>query len=941
MLKSSRLKLRIKNENGFGLLKCKAKNEIGLQQRPCLFQVTKAKSPSLRHTCSLANSSSTSLQIACQRNEHLKSEEFELINNQETKQESRSTTSSASGLSGWLDLEAIRHQSHNQNDQTNSLQLNPTLRLVFPPNWILAELYKLSKTSDEQRDEIGPQNSVSSGQNNYELIAYVVVGSSQQLANIKSIVEENGLFSSNPRSVYYVMTRQINGNNNSDAANRFLESTPNGDHSSALDGRSSEATFQPLRLGPSTSTTATAGRPIEDASIRLADSFTFSVPNLESQSKYKLLLFGQNLANKTRDWLVVKGETLREEPFSRSAMLAANLVAGGTRNSNDRRHDDRVERQNSAFSSETSLAEQQQSTSNTNDQQPRDQTEEAASLLEGGRFESIVSRLAGKSGAFNLTDRVQQLGVYKDLAVGYVKQKPLLIIPAAITTLAALALLILWASNLFVHLIGARKSAPQNATTESQLLKTNESQSSEDSKGSSGERAKQYVQTPDEYFEFQADNLDRLRASPSGQRAASMLLKGDAKASEPAEADKRDTIYSIENDGSLFEAMNLAQFDATELARLYPLQQDHYQHQHQHHHMLGSLDRRQMQQPIYLADGGSFQMRAANQLQSGSVDRRLSSSSCIDHGQRQAQPILITNLAQLEQQGIYIQHQESAFKSQRPMLQETNSGPHCNSSFSSSECAHDHSSGQNGVQARTRQRVAFDLSARQAGESCLYPVDRSPLSSSANTELRSCRRVIVSPSLVESRDAEEELCEQMFRDKQQQQTRSMEAPSSSALVAQGKGSDSGGSNSGNTADSGHESPPTGETNSASFSLNQLHAHNCPSQQLANRKKQAYGAQTAEQFSLSHRAAQQKVAHYQEPQMGDSANGQGNLVMLMELSPVSQESPHTLVQSVDSFADQLHTNHQMVTSFASSNSDCPHQQVIYLESANQNVSKLTN
>lgn len=612
----------------------------------------------------------------------------------------------------------------------------------------------------------------------------MIVASPQQLANIKSIVEENRLFSTNPRPVYYVMTKQL------DAGQKAPSQQPDASGDLPSAGR---------RPFGSPAPPADKWLTVEDPAVQLASSFVFSVPNLEPNGqKYKLIIYGQNLANRTRDWLVVSGETGN---LDTGDPLPVAHTAVDEPSNRSLQQKSIVMRSDDSASHESSNQQQHQQLRHEQDEQQ-------------------VDRLTGLAGSGSLVDRLHQLNLYKDYAISYAKQRPLLAIPLGLSSLLVLVLLLTWAANTLVQLIRGPTRARRRLIP------------------SAGER--------------QSD-VDRLQVQPTAgakfleasQEKSQFLALGSPETNPDEHSYATSTSSGcVVNQQTIEEPMhNVAESPSTKLrASVYTIEEPYGQPLAKLHaagalghqfiastilpndcHILGSLDRRLLhnaghQEPIYLSETGAlcFHQQAssagvrANELLHGpclysSMDRHLS------HMHQTPNPdyLLEANL--------------------RPFPSQCNNGSF--SSSTGSEMANQQARYRSHQAGKARsQRVAFDLSSEQ---------DRRHLANNL--------------------------------------------------------ADSGASNSAtNTADSGLESPPTAADLSSQASFIRGAVSACPAH--AN---QCRG----------------------NPRAG-SAHDQQGVLMLMELSPGSQESSTLMQTSVDSLSAsnacstvrQLNTNHHMATSF---------------------------
>lgn len=1039
---SSRLKFKIKDKDSFGLLKCKAKNEVGLQQKPCLFQVLQAPNPTFKHTCSLLNVSSTSLQVTCQPSEHLKSEEFEFINGNSSSISHNNQISSdqsqeqqrqqQSGMTKWLNLEAMRQQTYTDSSSSSSSLSQPNLRVVFPPNWILGELFRLNGSSN---NETGDTNKYSN--QNHQLVAYIVVGAAHQLANIKSIVEENKIFSSNPRSVYYVMAKnqaqqqQLIGTNNThqDMTDSSLFNSNNS--STTIIGQSSQTNRR----------VSNSGLIIQDSTIQLANSFAFTVPSLEPETKYKLYIYGQNLANKTRDWSLIKGETLQDEGFSSASQTYSSPSEQSASSASYLAHDDLLNGVNlNSSDSSSKLAhnqQQQHQQQNNNSRQqsssmqksivmrsdndstlPVDQIEHQTTDKFASNY--ILDKSFGSGLKENLIERIHFLSQYKDYAISYAKQKPFIAVSLALTILLVVTILIVRTGSMIAH----RTRCPRNVCSSKKFNGNgngNGSLSGTDKKSgvdnansikgnfvesemsSKSENNRQFnSESPNDSY-FSNSHQDHSTPTQSSKSNSNSNSNSNQRQQQQRkfilqqqinDVANKQQIYAIETSGSMMDQVEFEtaynRNEGLENNRVYPFKENQQQQQNdqqvlQHRCLLGSLDRRGSlnggnQEAIYLTETASacptfFQLhnnynnsnnisRVSEQqsktMNFGSIDRRSGATFAVGYSKQQddckqqqqepKQPMLLaTDLGQLERGALY--------------LEDASGGAYSAGSFSSTQ--YSGSEQQGPIALKSRQRVAFDLSnqnqQQQAQPVALKPVPQYlygsvQLTSSAAGD--DC--LVISPVLGQQDQAPPSLCSDLNKQQQQHLHLHQQAPNGK-LNTNGKGSDSGGSNSGNTADSGHESPPTGDMNSTSFAptstkqnQQQLQQHSSINRHI-NFQQQIWNPlelRHTPQCQIHHHHHHQTVYQLGRNKLNASSPPTGiqnteccsnasssvnqnnneatnNFVMLMELSPGSQESS-TLLQSVDSFADlptgtvcatsdirNLHNNHQMATSFSTS------------------------
>jgi len=512
---SSKLKLKIRDESQSSVLvKCKAKNEVGLQQRACLFQIMRARVPTLRHSCSLAplpkeqERPANSLLVECKQNEQLKTDESQMAasGNSGPQADQGSLRGSGGGSGGagptWTGFESpylALKSAANASDQLQQLVAGQQQqRLVFAPNWLLAELYK-AQPEAEANSSSGEQLSVREGSLqgkqqavNYELVAYVIVGAGEQLGHIKTLVEENKLFRETPRDVYYVAARpttnreQHNLDQDQLALVRpYSAKFPIQQHLYNLQNRVQHQ--QHLHMLQQQQQQFK----LVDA-VQLADEFQFSVPNLRPASRYKLLIYGQNLANRTRDWLVVRGETSADE---------GDLVSGTARSGS---LGDARGQQSAATGPKVSLLEAGGTAVEMQGNKlvgsslrtaPQDEPPPEGQAAGSGAQKSLVMRsgerqeeqswaldeqeVAGGGGrrAGHLDSReperqeqrlvegagpkvwAQRLAQLRERALDYAKGRPLLAVPAAIAVCLSAVLALLYVGGLFASCVARRRRA--------------------------------------------------------------------------------------------------------------------------------------------------------------------------------------------------------------------------------------------------------------------------------------------------------------------------------------------------------------------------------------------------------------------------------------------------------------------------------------------------
>lgn len=525
---SQRLKLKIRDESQSSILvKCKAKNEVGLQQRACHYQITRARPPTLRHSCSLADNapkSPVSFQVNCKPNELLKTEQFQM---QSGSSPALSATNSAMSGNEMLSFpfwpSSRQAQEYNNDNGNNMSALNrihqqqqqlPQQRVVFAPSWLLAELYKarhVENPSMNEDDKQQPQQQ--QGSTNYELVAYTIVAASDQLTRIKTLVEENKLFKENPRDIYYVSAKPpLNSGPNSmpnardqqqlNSSAAAASSIQNDDSAMMLASLTGNRQFHPMN--PKTSLLTV----VEDPAMQLSDEFQFTVPSLQPDTRYKLIIHGQNLANKTRDWLVVRGETGPEDELSIKqrqqieqqqqqtieTLSSSNKLIGSNLkqvlSSADQQHQTHsdtsnqsngssgaghqksivmrsgIEQEEPLTSSSSALQHQQQqlllrntdsSSDNNSNQLSNEQREQLhadnnnkSALASRSLFSSLG--LAERSGQL-----ARQFDVYRENIIVLARKRPLLAIPLALIGCLLLFMLILYLSSSFVALIKGRR----------------------------------------------------------------------------------------------------------------------------------------------------------------------------------------------------------------------------------------------------------------------------------------------------------------------------------------------------------------------------------------------------------------------------------------------------------------------------------------------------
>lgn len=826
-----------------------------------MFQVLPAPPPKLRHSCSLSAAAATSFQVRCQLNEHLKSEEFELVQ----RQQARLDLSTSTGLRNWMNLDTFRSQQQQlQSGSSSSSEQNPNLRLVFPPHWLLGQLHKLADGEEQ-------------------LVGYVVVAQSKQLASIKFLVEQNGLFSERPRSVYYVIAKpelQI-GENNSSSQSAATATT---------NQTSSVIQMHNDRLGFSL---------VEDPSIQLPATFTFSVPNLKPQNKYKLVIYAQNLANKTPDWLMIQAETWKDElaqsnfsKVSGKALDADNLLSADSANEG---HLQRVEsKENQEESLESHNSSSQKSIVMRSDQSRQvDQQQQTDNRTSAQMSDQSIDRLtadANSGSGSSLVDKMHQFGLYKDYAISYAKKKPLLAVPVALSLALVLLVTLIWLGGALINLTSSSSRYATSARRRSSRVDADQNAFQEEIK--EAEIGDKFLSSPDDSYTSSSnqDQSNNSRPSSNNHNSSTSLLKQQ-------QVNRNETVYTIGSD--LNDAFT--RFVALDNSTL------KMQPNNQQQTYLGSLDRRNLQQPLYLHEDLSNKLASQCVHQRvGSIDRRCEGFV----RSQQKQPILVTasELARLEQD-IYVQRMKPNVELDDDLLANL-------SVYSSSMDCQSQQQQQSNCR---KQRVAFDLSNQQAlsARQFLYPIEMQP---SSNQQMLLMKSVQDDAARINQRVmfAGSELCPDYYERGQ-------------AILKAGKGSDSGGSYGNTTVDSGRESPPTNELNSASCqqlpaSFNLISSSPSNYLQESARLKQLLARQ--QQISPLSSSSQSRVGKQQDFQdvqlhSNDASEQNSNMLMLMELSMASQES--TLQQSVDSFAElpaetthNVCQLHEMVTSFASKN-----------------------
>ncbi|KAG9510659.1 Ty3b-i, partial [Fragariocoptes setiger] len=150
------LRFQVNDERQFGQLECLSKNSIGLQQRPCRFEIRPPERPEMRHECRIVQTGKTTLVVRCWLPHSVAG----------VASDSSGGVSSAVGGSltsrtltdaGWPELQSSGRASdaksveHDNVDLTHKMatsQSHFTLnnsnkrRIVWPPTWIVCEVYE-------------------------------------------------------------------------------------------------------------------------------------------------------------------------------------------------------------------------------------------------------------------------------------------------------------------------------------------------------------------------------------------------------------------------------------------------------------------------------------------------------------------------------------------------------------------------------------------------------------------------------------------------------------------------------------------------------------------------------------------------------------------------------------------------------------------------------
>lgn len=375
----------------------------------------------------------------------------------------------------------------------------PRARLIHPPRWLLVELHKIhsqpaqlkitstsmgaAKTTLNQMTTAADTASTSS-MDTSELVAYVIVAATNQLASIKALVESSQIFKSQPRSIYYVMTRPLEegASNSTTSANGGFKQPPLND----LDLFSNKVIYQfrpdllhkdnnnnplPFPFDHHHQQANQGGElnVIEDPSIQLATQFRFIIPNLEPETKYKLLIFAQNLASRTRDWISLRADTTGPEPVPSSRVSSTSYSNNRPTPSEldtenlTRERDDNTDQQHESLL--TSLRNQTNSSQKSlvmrSDQQQQgpsssDLTDSAPSsfISSPAPNDQVDQQVGSSSSKFRFLEEAtrkwplapikQQMTVYTDKVLLFARQKPLLALPAAGLALILLLMSLIW-----------------------------------------------------------------------------------------------------------------------------------------------------------------------------------------------------------------------------------------------------------------------------------------------------------------------------------------------------------------------------------------------------------------------------------------------------------------------------------------------------------------
>lgn len=946
-----RLRFKIKDDTSFALVKCKAKNEIGLQQRPCLFQLTGARAPALRHTCSLMAAHATSLQLGCWPNEHLKTDQSELL---------QAATGHLEAQNQWpVGVEAARHQAGSGEPGAAEPRASQ-LRLVYPPNWLLAELYKAAKPAGAGNSSTG----ANSQNHDYELAAYIVVGSGHQLARIKSIVEDNKLFRTNPKDVYYVAAKQHQ---------ELGDGAPTSGSAPARSLFKTSSLLQSKLHSSSQHHQQASGRPAHDETIQLADTFNFTVPSLEPDTRYKLLIYGQNLANKTRDWLVVRGETPKEEPqlargHSDESVGAddGDLAPAAGRpqqaDGDSMQLSAEQQQQDQSAAANVSLASQQQkSLVMRSETDPAKEEPHIEHLPNGGQLASergpgnqIDLLLNSNSTSAGPAERqLHQLAIYKDYAIYYARQKPLLAVPVALGSVLVLVLAVVWLAGLLVGRMRHMRLTSSGSGSGSNHCPAGSGPGSATHKsaGADHQLADQMhrrqsvhsqlmgADSPNDSYASSARPDARAAglgssSSPTDAKLSSTaaLLAAAGRQNQPELAYANHTVYALDqahvHHSDILDAIALGQVYGGQTNKLYALDQPASSNCALHQrHLLGSLDRRLNagHEPVYLAEpvAASNEHWARQLAQLGQLANQAAAVGSIDRRAACTKQHYRSLFVPADWQATGASCQEDLATVARY------AGPP-GSNGSSSECSSHESQAARLAQRvqRAQQHVAFDLTNQSLGAK----------QEALGDKLAPARRHI--------------LC----------------GPARAGPAA--NCADSANSNSANTtADSGHESPPTGDLNSLqspAADQGHLHAASCP---LGRQRRQGHqqqqqqstagepdtaaglaplpGARGRPQPGAPQGCPQHALCHLSNDSSesnksqattssplvstGSSPKGgqrrrqvDGNVVMLMGLSAAGSQESASLLQSVGSIGElalgasassMLHQNHRMATSFA--------------------------
>lgn len=804
----------MKDQSAFGLYKCRAKNEIGIQNRPCLFQVIEAQPPKLHHSCRLHSSTAISIQIDCKPSELLKTEEFEFSAPASPASPAgvaatpTTATSSASNVNRlfWpLNFDGSQGSRNDRGGINNKLDKgNPRFRSIYPPRWLLVELYKMSTDGNTSESEA-------------ELVAYVIVANPDQLLNIKSIVETSKLFAFNPKSVYYVKSMTTNQsqseqifNQDQLVTNQIVKFRPDlqilPSQSSTSSGSSSSATSmfqstQSYSLNISNQDVTLQNQFVEeDPTIRLASHFSFVIPSLEPETNYKLLIFAQNLANKTRDWLVIKAQTLHDDG-SGSIGSGHNMRHGHSpfNVKQQQQHNDREQTSNNQASQKSivmrSDSEQQADSYDpsykSGDSNEPNRTRQASWMSSGGGFTMSIDARWPQRFQTILTN-------YTDRAIIYTRQRPLVALPLMLVCSICLLFTLIWFVGHIRHMV-RRQSSPRENRQASHSSPTSDvsTDSTYKSAAVSNETHGNGIVTHCHQNNEKCNKAMVFTTSCSGNSHSTSAYSA-------VSAGLSDYSGYRQNDDIVNKRAYLPDMPSHEH------QTSHQRQQEQQHFWPGSLDRRTViQHPIYVTTTCSDFEHPSNRYDS------------IDRFQWQ------------------IPQDSETFGMKKRTIKSGNQ-----------------------TTSRSNQRVAFNLSPYDDhnGTQHLDIHHRHPLY---------------------------------------------------------KGSDSSGTNSNNTADSGHESPPTNGTSNTTLTANNIHlgpdSHQCADQITLVGAPQpgTYIVSSSLGSSVACSPAISELIQFQPNSDQSNLNQSEGLLMLME-------SSDTIGLPVN--LNHLKNNHQMATSFCSSPTD---------------------